>query len=229
MFDVLMASRTPGQRGMGRGAVAAGLHFVVIAGAIRATAGAAALTPGPVEHPAIWVVDPPPAPHESVDRSSGPGPIVPGPRFDVVVPPVDVPVGLPPVELGSALDVSRYAGRGVAIPGMGPAGADSSAGSRAFSVDAVDDPAQVLHQPEPRYPPVLLRAGVGGRVLVEFIIDTAGHPETASLRVVESSNPAFDASAVEAIQRSLFHPARVRGRAVRQLTRQAIGFRIAPE
>ena len=229
MFDVLMSSRAPRPRGVGRSVMSAGLHLVVIGGAIRATAGAAAVTPGPVEHPAIWVVEPPPASPQSVDRSSGAGPIVPGPRFDVVVPPVDVLVGLPPVDLGSALDVSRYDGRGVVLPGMGPAGADSSAGSHRFSVDAVDDPAEVLHLPEPRYPPALLRAGVAGRVLVEFIIDTAGHPETASLRVVESSNPAFDASAVEAIQRSLFHPARVRGRAVRQLTRQAIGFRIAPE
>jgi len=229
MFDVLTSSRAPRTRGVARSVMSAGLHLVVIVGAIRATAGAAAVTAGPVQHPEIWVVDPPPASPQPADRSSGAGPIVPGPRFEVVVPPVDVPVGLPPVELGSALDLSRYDGRGMVLPGVGPAGADSSAGAQAFGVEAVDDPAEVLHQPEPRYPPVLLRAGVGGRVLVEFIIDTAGHPETASLRVVESSHPAFDASALETIQRSLFRPARVRGRAVRQLTRQAIGFRIAPE
>jgi TonB family protein len=227
MFDVLMASRTPGRRGMGRGVMSAGLHLVVIAGAIRATAGAAAPIAEPVEHPAIWVVDPPPASPRPAYRSSGPGPVLPGPRL--VVPPVDVPPGLPPVELGSALDVSRFDERGAVPPGPGPAGADSSAGSRAFSVDAVDDPAEVLHQPEPRYPPALLHAGVVGRVLVEFIIDTAGHAETASLRIVESSNPAFEAAAVETIRRSLFRPARVRGRVVRQLTRQAIGFRIAPD
>src|ERR1041384_6996366 len=73
MFDVLMASRTPGQHGMGRGVMSAGLHLMMIAGAIRATAGAAAPIAGPVEHPAIWVVDPPPASPQPADRSTGAG------------------------------------------------------------------------------------------------------------------------------------------------------------
>src|ERR1041385_6754682 len=78
MFDVLMASRTPGRRGMGRGVMSAGLHLVLIAGAIRATAGAAAPIAEPVEHPPIWGVDPAPAPPRAANRSTAAGPVPPG-------------------------------------------------------------------------------------------------------------------------------------------------------
>jgi len=206
--------------------MSAGAHLVVIAGAIRATGGAAPVVARPVVDTTVWVVEPAHAPPAPAGPSTAEGPIVPGPRFDIPAPPVDVPVGLPPVELGPPLDLTRFAETGVIPPGTAPGEPDATAGRGTFSAGLVDDPAEVVRQPEPRYPPVLLQAGVEGRVLVQFVIDTAGHPEPASLRVLESSNPAFDAAALETIQRSLFKPARVRGQAVRQLTRQTIGFRI---
>ena len=93
----------------------------------------------------------------------------------------------------------------------------------------VDEPAVVVHQPSPRYPPALQQAGREGRVLVEFIIDTTGHLEGASLRVLESSHPGFEAAAGETIRRSVFRPAKVRGEPVRQRTIQAVTFRILPD
>lgn len=228
MFDVLMSSRAPRTRGMARGVMSAGVHLVVIAGAIRATGGGAPAVAGPVVDTTIFVVEPVPAPPEPAGAASAESPIVAGPRVDAVVPPLDVPPGLPSVEPGPPLDLSRFA-LGPKVPG-GPARGepDSIAATSVFLAEAVDDPAVVVRQPEPRYPPALLQAGVEGRVVVEFVIDTSGHAEPASPRVIESSNRAFDAAALESIQRSLFRPARVRGRSVRQLTRQAIGFRIRP-
>ena len=58
------------------------------------------------------------------------------------------------------------------------------------------------------------------------MIDTAGHPEPASIRVIERSREGFDAAALETIQHSLFRPARVRGGVVRQRTLQWVVFRI---
>ena len=91
---------------------------------------------------------------------------------------------------------------------------------------SVDEPAAIIRQPSPRYPPVLQQAGIEGRVLLEFIIDSTGHPEAGSLRVIERSAAGFDGAALETIERSLFRPARFRGRAVRQRTLQAIVFRV---
>jgi protein TonB len=129
---------------------------------------------------------------------------------------------------GPALDPERVR-RILGTPGLpGPVSGDSAGPDRIFAAAIVDEPAAALRQPAPRYPPALQQAGIEGRVLLEFVIDTTGHAEAASLRVIETSN-GFDAAAMEAVERSLFRPARVRGRPVRQLTRQAIAFRIGRE
>ena len=76
---------------------------------------------------------------------------------------------------------------------------------------------------------MLQHAGIEGRVMVEFIIDTTGHMEAPSLRVLESSNPGFDLAAGGTVRRSVFRPARVHGSPVRQRTIQSIAFRIVPD
>jgi len=111
----------------------------------------------------------------------------------------------------------------------GPTRVDSSGFGAVLAQAEVDQPAEAIHQPKPRYPPVLQHAGIEGRVLVEFIIDTVGHVEPTSLRVVESSNAGFEAAAGETLRRSVFRPARVQGRPVRQRAIQVVAFRITPE
>lgn len=230
MFDVLPSSRRTGRLDPGRGVLAAALHGLLIFGAIRAGTARAPeeVRPMPDTIPIIFraPVLPAPAP---VDRP-GPGAEVVGPP-DVPLPPppLTVPTGLPPVIDGPALDPERVR-RILGTPGLpGPVSGDSAGPDRIFAAAIVDEPAAALRQPAPRYPPVLQQAGIEGRVLLEFVIDTTGHAEAASLRVIESSNGGFDAAAMEAVERSLFRPARVRGRSVRQLTRQAIAFRIGRE
>ena len=85
-------------------------------------------------------------------------------------------------------------------------------------------PALVVSQPAPRYPRHLEAAGLHGRVLVEFVIDTAGHVEPGSVRSLQTSHPAFEESAKESMLGSLFKPARMSGHPVRQLTRQSVRF-----
>ena len=97
-----------------------------------------------------------------------------------------------------------------------------------FSEAAVDEPARVLSQPAPVFPAVLKAAGVGGRVVVQFVVDTVGAVEPGSMSFAETSHPAFESSARTAIEHSRFTPARIRGQAVRQLMRQSIRFEIRP-
>jgi periplasmic protein TonB len=89
----------------------------------------------------------------------------------------------------------------------------------------LDDPVQVISQPTPRYPPVLASAGIAGRVEVQFIVDTTGHTEASSFKVMKTSHPAFVEPARETILKSIFKPARFKGRPVRQLVQQAIAFK----
>jgi periplasmic protein TonB len=147
-------------------------------------------------------------------------------RFEVVG--SEITAAIPAVSLGPGLP-----GASVLRPGFWESGrstgGDSTTAGGILRVEEVDEPAAIIRQPSPRYPSALQHAGLEGRVLLEFVIDTTGHPEPASLRVVERSMAGFDRAALETIQRSLFRPARVRGVPVRQRTLQAIVFRLEPD
>lgn len=63
---------------------------------------------------------------------------------------------------------------------------------------------------------------------MQFVVDTAGRVEDDSWRVLETTHAAFTEAVREAILASRFRPARVRGRAVRQLVRLPVSFTLAP-
>ena len=226
MFDVLMSSQARLQLHTGRGILVAAVHGILVAAAVRVAQPASEPARGPKVDTTVFIMAPPLAPeHVMVSRSEGG--VVPGPDFDFTVPPIDVP-SLPPLTGGPVLDVDRMHRKLPAGP-SGPATGNPIAAERILGIVDVDDPAAVLHQPSPRYPPALRVAGIEGRVLVEFVIDTAGHFERGSLRIVERTHAGFEAVVLEALQRSRFTPARKGGVPVRQRTFQSIAFRIRPE
>jgi hypothetical protein len=61
-------------------------------------------------------------------------------------------------------------------------------------------------------PELLRSAGVGGRVLAQFVVDTAGRVEPGSLRVLSTSHPQFTAAVEAALPRMRFLPAEAAGR-----------------
>ncbi|HEV8264493.1 MAG TPA: hypothetical protein VGQ06_06050, partial [Gemmatimonadales bacterium] len=63
---------------------------------------------------------------------------------------------------------------------------------RVYAETEVDEKAEVRSLPDPGYPPLLRRAGVGGIVIVQLVVDTLGRAEPGSPRVVSSPNPAFN-------------------------------------
>ena len=229
MFDQLVSSKVKRQVAPVRGVVVGMLHGIVIAGAIRVTERPAD-PPASAPLPIRIIYETPPIPVTRTAVSDPGATTTSAAAPDLPPAPVDVPPSIPPVTPGPAFDPDRL--RHVfatGLPGADPAGEDSLSLRGVLAAAEVDDPAVVVHQPSPRYPPVLQQAGIEGRVLVEFVIDTAGHTEAASLRVLESSNPGFDAAAGETVRRSVFRPARVHGSPVRQRTVQSIVFRIAPD
>jgi len=62
--------------------------------------------------------------------------------------------------------------------------------------------------------------------MAQAIIDTTGRAESNSIKVLQSPNPGFDQSAKNYVQKALFRPARVHGRAVRVLINIPIDFKI---
>ncbi len=148
--------------------------------------------------------------------------------FQTLIPPVDIPTEIPPVDLSERFDPRDFSGMGVeggvfsgVVGGTGPVDF-----TQTFLEAAVDERPERLSGPYPRYPEMLRQAGIEGSVLLEFVIDTTGRVEVGSLKVLQSTNRAFEGPAKDVISRSLYRPGRVRGQAVRVLVSQQIGFTI---
>ena len=77
---------------------------------------------------------------------------------------------------------------------------------------------------KPAYPSTLAKAGIEGRVVVRFVVDTDGRVELPSVRVVESSQRYFLESVLKALPRMRFLPAVKGGRKVRQLVEEPFNF-----
>lgn len=148
--------------------------------------------------------------------------------FQLLVAPIDIPTEIPPVDLSERFDPRDFSGIGVeggvfsgVVGGTGPVDF-----TQTFLEAAVDERPERLSGPYPRYPEMLRQAGIEGFVLLEFVIDTSGHVEEGSLKVLQSTNRAFEGPAKVVIVKSLYRPGRVRGQAVRVLVSQRIGFTI---
>ncbi len=147
--------------------------------------------------------------------------------FQTLIPPIDIPIGIPPIDLSDQFDPRNFTGIGVeggvfgGVVGGGPVDF-----TQTFMESAVDERPERLSGPSPRYPEMLRQAGIEGIVLLEFVIDTSGHVEEGTLKVLQSTNRAFEGPAMNVIQGSLYRPGRVRGQAVRVLVSQQIGFAI---
>ena len=76
------------------------------------------------------------------------------------------------------------------------------------------------------YPPLLADAGVESDVQLQFVVDERGRVDSTTIKVLASGHDLFTRAAQESIRRWEVRPARLRGRAVRQLTTHAFCFRI---
>jgi len=93
------------------------------------------------------------------------------------------------------------------------------------SVGLVDVlPIAMVSNPLPSYPTILAQARVGGHVLVEFTIDSAGAVDLGSLQVVRSTNALFTQAVRAVIPRLHFLPAQLGEHAVGVRVRQPFEF-----
>ena len=85
-----------------------------------------------------------------------------------------------------------------------------------------DHPPQSLKRETPIYPYEMRRAGLTGRVLVEFIVDKEGNVQNPV--VIRSNNPWFERTAIRAISRWKFVPGQKNGQVVNVRAQQTISF-----
>jgi protein TonB len=80
--------------------------------------------------------------------------------------------------------------------------------------------------PPPHYPDELRQNGVGGRVVVEFIVGFDGRVEFGSVRALQYTDYLFVAPTIEAIRAQVYCPAVRRGVPVRYHVRQPVNYQI---
>lgn len=231
MFENLIESKPQKVRTRSQIVISAIMHVVLGFGAIVATKGAAEQMEKILADTNMVFLKPPEPPPPPPPEPPPPDMVVtanpPPLGFQTVMPPNEIPKEIPPVNLNERFNAADFTGKGVeGGSAAGVVGGTGPVTGEAFLADQVDDPVQAINQPRPRYPPVLQQAGVQGFVEAQFVVDTTGHAEPVSWRVLKSSHPQFEAPAKEAVLKSVFKPARMKGRAVRQLVQQRFGFTI---
>jgi periplasmic protein TonB len=229
MFDNLIESRPKKVRTWKQQLASVVLHLVIGYAAITATKGAAEELTKVLQDTTKFMLAPPPPPPPPDQPppeaivTANPPPL----GFQTVMPPTEIPKDIPPVNLNERFNAADFSGKGVEGGiSTGVAGGTGPVTGETFLQDQVDDPVQVISKVSPRYPPVLQQAGVSGFVEATWVVDTLGHAESNSWKVLKSTNAQFEAPAREAILKALYKPARIKGAAVRQLVQQRISFNI---
>jgi periplasmic protein TonB len=231
VFENLIESKQKGHRTVGQSALSVVVHGLIVFGAIKATQGVAeTIKNRPVDTTMVFLKPPPPPPPPP--NQPPPDVVVaanPPPKgFQTVVAPTDIPKDIPPIDLNEKpFDPKDFTGKGVeGGVAAGVAGGTGPVSGEVFLEAQLDDPVQPISIPTPRYPPVLQSAGIAGAVDLQYIVDTTGHAEPASFKVMKTTHPAFVEPAQEAIRKGVFKPAKFKGQPVRQLVQQRISFKV---
>lgn len=103
----------------------------------------------------------------------------------------------------------------------------ANAGPRAlppgtFPLDQLDRAPRVVAQPAPHYPREMQNLAVSAEVVVEFIVDTTGAVQSAT--VVSSTHPGFERAALDGVRHWRFRPGVKGGRKVNTRMLQPIRF-----
>jgi len=152
----------------------------------------------------------------TASSSTTPPPLTPGP-VDISIPSLR-PDGISSTD--STLIADILGGRG--------GGAETSAGNALATGATVDTPVRVLAERSPAYPEILRAAGIGGTVTAQFVVDTTGRVEMASIRLLTSSHELFARAVTASLRDARFTPGFLGGRRVRTLVERSFRFDIAP-
>jgi periplasmic protein TonB len=229
------------------------LHSLIIFLAVFATARAGSRKAEKVETKVNFVQmkkteppppkkEPPPPPKEAPKPKAEAPKVVDVPQlpkevppqgFTVVAPVVSVPTELPTVDLSKALtNENDFSGKGVAggsssgvKGGTGNEG-DAGADHGPYMEFQVEKPVAKIGGEAPEYPSALKADGVEGTVLAQFVVNESGRYESGTLKILNSSNPAFSVAVKDALPRMKFSAAQIGGKKVQQLVQMPFQFHI---
>jgi periplasmic protein TonB len=238
VFENLIESGRKPKASLGQQVISLAIHAGILFGAVKATQGAAEVIRDIAIDTTMVFLKPPDAPPpppqpppEQVVVSANPPPQ----GFQVVSPPDNIPTEIPPVNLNERFDPKDFTGKGVeggiAAGVAGGTGPVPTIEGEVFLAAEVDETPQATNPAacQGKYPPVMASAGIPGRVVMQFIVNTNGHVDAGSVKVMSSTHKAFEEPAKQGITAPscTFKPGSSRGTPVRVLVQQAVSFKVA--
>jgi protein TonB len=226
LFDNLIESKPQKQgHGVGSGLFSVVLHAMLISAAVYATLQAGEAVE---ETRQIDVTVQVQQKKAAETKQEAPPPTVQVKGFSTLVIPTNIPINIPPpsTQEFNAADFS-----GVGVEGGVARGQVEERQvirqDQPYLEAVVEERPERVSSPPARYPDILRQAGIEGRVLVEVVIDTTGHAERGSMRILTSTHQLFETPAREVVQGSTYSPGKIQGRAVRVRVQVPINFTIA--
>jgi protein TonB len=201
-------------------------HSAVITAAVYATMHAGEVRKAVVRAFDITQVaqqknEPPPPKNEIAS-------VAPLPKgFQTLAIPTNIPVVIPPPSQNTSFNAADFSGVGVEGGiARGVTNGPVIRTDQPYLESVVEERPEAVTGPQPRYPDLLRQAGIDGRVLLEFVVDTVGRVERGSVKVLSSTNQLFEQPARDAISQWTFRPGKISGHAVRVRVQQPINFQI---
>jgi TonB family protein len=229
VFDNLIESKPKKNKSGRQMVLSIVFHTLIVAGGVWATRGAAETVARILADTTMVFLEPPkdtPPPPDQPPPEAVVSANPPPQGFQTVMPPDVIPTEIPPVDLNQRFDAKDFTGKGV--EGGIAAGIAGGTGpvdnAQVFMEGQVDDIPQIVTAGPMRYPEVLKAAGIAGRVVVQFVVDTTGHVDPTSFKMISTPHQAFANAAKELVTKSVFRPGRMRGQAVAVLVQQSINF-----
>ena len=232
MFDKLLESRARVQSRGGSSVAAIAIHAAIIMGAVVLTANAAIVERELVPEKIVFSYPTPPALPPEILTSHAPAVNASStaekvPLASAFVAPVVIPDLVLNLDARTAshsdIDFSHRSGVAVA-PGPGGSGASGISSGDVFSELEVDRPVVLSPgAPAPIYPSSMRDAAITGDLIAEFVVDTLGRADMASLKISGTDRGAFELAVRRVLPEYRFRPAEYGGRRVRQ--RVQIPFR----
>jgi periplasmic protein TonB len=233
MLGTLLESRARRQRRNGGMALSIVVHLAIITASV---AGTTIAKPAPKHREPVIVIVPPqpktpepkavrPVRRESQTSNPTTSTLVIK-QIDV---PTKIPIGIPDIDIRGAVTPDSIViggGPGTKTGGIGRSliGGDDPVPSNEWRGN--DAYMNLIKTATPRYPESLRQAGVDGRVLIRFTVDTLGRIEPSSVQVLSETHPLFSRAVRDVISQFRFRSAESNGKKVPALAEMPFEFSI---
>jgi protein TonB len=232
MLDVLLESKRKKQGNLSGSLTSAVIHVVLVTAAVvssSATAIIAESKQDEVNYVAPEKKEPPPPDKPVEPPPQAPNTPPPPKGFQTLTAPIEIPTVIPTIDLTARVtNELDFSGKGV----QGGVAAGTVGGTGKVDTDQpffsyeVEKMARFLDGPSPVYPSILKQTKQTGKVLVQFVVDTAGKADMGTFKIVESTNPLFDIEVRKVLPRYRFAPAEIGSRKVPMYVQLPFEFKL---